>query len=165
MRAPRPRAARLPGRRCRLRAEPAVVALRRRAGLVRGRWPVSQALRDLLRAETDRLKDAGLYKREVVFSRSGGMAAGGMVDGKTGQPVVNYTTHDFLGLSVDPQLQQAAIRAIEEYVVGLASQRVIGRTLAIHKELEDWLHDFLKVPDVILYGSGYHANLGVFAPL
>src|SRR5262249_24587480 len=44
--------------------------------------PVTQALRDLLRSETDRLEDAGLYKREVVFSRSGGMAAGGMVDGK-----------------------------------------------------------------------------------
>ena len=75
---------------------------------------MSQALRDLLRSETDRLKDAGLYKREVVFSRAGGMAAGGMVAGRLaddslGQAVVNYTTHDFLGLSVDPQLQQAAI--------------------------------------------------------
>jgi glycine C-acetyltransferase len=126
---------------------------------------VSQALRDLLRSETDRLKDAGLYKREVVFSRSGGMAAGGMMDGKLGQPVVNYTTHDFLGLSVDPQLQQAAIDAIQKYGVGLSSQRVMCGTLQIHKELEEWLRGFLKVPDVILYGSGYHANIGVFAPL
>jgi len=30
--------------------------------------------------------------------------------------------------------------------------------------LEDWLRGFLKVPDVILYGSGYHANIGIFAP-
>jgi glycine C-acetyltransferase len=126
---------------------------------------VSQPLRDLLRSETDRLKDAGLYKREVVFSRSGGMAAGGMVDGKAGQPVVNYTTHDFLGLSVDPQLQQAAIDAIHKYGVGLSSQRVMCGTLAIHKELEDWLRGFLKVPDVLIYGSGYHANIGIFAPL
>ena len=126
---------------------------------------MSQALLDLLRSETDRLKDAGLYKREVVFSRSGGMAAGGMVDGKMGQPVVNYTTHDFLGLSVDPQLQQAAIEAVAKYGVGLSSQRVMCGTLPIHKELEEWLRGFLKVPDVILYGSGYHANIGVFAPL
>ena len=126
---------------------------------------MSQALRTLLRSETDRLKDAGLYKREVVFSRSGGMAAGGMVDGKLGQPVVNYTTHDFLGLSVDPQLQQAAIDAVQKYGVGLSSQRVMCGTLQIHKELEEWLRGFLKVPDVILYGSGYHANIGVFAPL
>ncbi|HEV7558923.1 MAG TPA: aminotransferase class I/II-fold pyridoxal phosphate-dependent enzyme [Kofleriaceae bacterium] len=126
---------------------------------------MSQALRDLLRSETDRLKDAGLYKREVVFSRSGGMAAGGMVDGELGQSVVNYTTQDFLGLSVDPQLQQAAIDAIHKYGVGLSSQRVMCGTLAIHKELEDWLRGFLKVPDVMIYGSGYHANIGVFAPL
>ena len=126
---------------------------------------MSQALRDLLRSETDRLKDAGLYKREVVFSRAGGMAAGGMVDGTRGYAVVNYTTHDFLGLSVDPQLQQAAIEALQRYGVGLSSQRVMCGTLTIHKELEEWLRGFLKVPDVILYGSGYHANLGVFAPL
>ena len=126
---------------------------------------MSRALRDLLRSETDRLKDAGLYKREVVFSRSGGMAAGGMVDGTEGQTVVNYTTHDFLGLSVDPQLQQAAIEAIAKYGVGLSSQRVMCGTLKIHKELEEWLRGFLKVDDVILYGSGYHANIGVFAPL
>ncbi len=126
---------------------------------------MSQALRDLVRAETDRLKQAGLYKREVVFSRSGGMAAGGMVDGREGQPVVNYTTHDFLGLSVDPQLQQAAIDAVRKYGVGLSSQRVMCGTLDIHKELEEWLRGFLKVEDVILYGSGYHANIGVFAPL
>jgi glycine C-acetyltransferase len=134
--------------------------------------PVSRALRDLLRSETDRLKDAGLYKREVVFSRSGGMAAGGMVrgavadgDGELGASVVNYTTHDFLGLSVDPQLQQAAIDAIHKYGVGLSSQRVMSGTLQIHKELEEWLRGFLKVPDVIVYGSGYHANIGVFAPM
>jgi glycine C-acetyltransferase len=126
---------------------------------------MSQALRDLVRSETDRLKDAGLYKREVVFSRSGGMAAGGMVDGSVGMPVINYTTNDFLGLSVDPQLQQAALAAIAKYGVGLSSQRVMCGTLPIHKELEDWLRGFLKVPDVILYGSGYQANIGVFAPM
>ena len=136
---------------------------------------MSQELRDLLRSETDRLKDAGLYKREVVFSRSGGMIAGGMsdgdmisgklVDGRIDGPVVNYTTHDFLGLSVDPQLQQAAIDAIHKYGVGVSSQRVMCGTLQIHKDLEEWLRGFLKLPDVILYGSGYHANIGIFAPL
>jgi len=126
---------------------------------------MTQALRDLVRSELDRLTDAGLYKREVVFSRSGGMAAGGMIDGKVGPSVINYTTHDYLGLSVDPQLQQAAIDAIHKYGVGLSSQRVMCGTLPIHKELEEWLRGFLKVPDVILYGSGYHANIGIFAPL
>jgi glycine C-acetyltransferase len=126
---------------------------------------MTQALRDLLRSETDRLKDAGLYKKELVFARSGGMAAGGMVDGKLGHPVINFTTHDFLGLSVDPQLQQAAIDAIHKYGVGLSSQRVMCGTLPIHKELEEWLRGFLKMPDAMTFGSGYAANIGIFAPL
>jgi glycine C-acetyltransferase len=126
---------------------------------------MSRALRDLLLSETDRLRDAGLYKREVVFSRSGGMAAGGMMDGREGQPVINYTTHDYLGLSTDSQVRNAAIEAAERFGVGLSSQRVMCGTLSIHKELEDWLQGFLKVPDVMLFGSGYHANIGLFSPL
>jgi glycine C-acetyltransferase len=126
---------------------------------------VSRALRELLLSETDRLKEAGLYKREVVFSRSGGMAAGGMLDGKQGQPVINYTTHDYLGLSTDTQVRQAAIDAAERYGVGLSSQRVMCGTLPIHKELEEWVRGFLKVDDVILFGSGYQANVGLFSPL
>lgn len=126
---------------------------------------MSRALRDLLRSETDRLKDAGLYKREIVFARSGGMAAGGMLDGSLGQQVINYTTYDYLGLAADPQVQQAAIDAAAKYGIGLSSQRMMCGTLPIHKELEEWLRGFLKVPDVLLYGSGYQANIGVFAPL
>lgn len=126
---------------------------------------MSRALRDLLRAEMDRLKDAGLFKREIVFTRSGGMAAGGTIDGKLGAQVINYTTYDFLGLSTDPQVQQGAIEATAKYGVGLSSQRTMCGTLPIHKELEDWLRGFLKTEDVVLFGSGYMANIGTFAPL
>jgi glycine C-acetyltransferase len=126
---------------------------------------MSRGLRDLLRAEMDRLKDAGLYKREVVFTRSGGMAAGGTIDGTLGAQVINYTTYDFLGLSTDPQVQQSAIEAAAKYGVGLSSQRMMCGTLPIHKDLEDWLRGFLKTEDVVLFGSGYMANIGTFAPL
>lgn len=126
---------------------------------------MSRALRDLLRAEMDRLKDAGLFKREIVFTRSGGMAAGGTIDRKLGAQVINYTTYDFLGLSTDPQVQQGAIEATAKYGVGLSSQRTMCGTLPIHKELEDWLRGFLKTEDVVLFGSGYMANIGTFAPL
>ncbi len=129
---------------------------------------MSQGLRQLLRVETDRLKEAGLYKREVVFTRSGGMAAGGLMvsgSGYEGQSIVNYTTHDYLGLSTDADVRQAAIDAAHRYGIGVSSQRVMCGTLPIHKELEDWLRGFLQVEDAILFGSGYQANLGVFSPL
>src|SRR5688572_18535108 len=90
-----------------------------------GAKAMSRGLRDLLRAETDRLKDAGLYKREVVFARSGGMVAGGTIDGKLGEQVINFTTYDFLGLSADPQVQEAAIKAASRYGVGVSSQRMM----------------------------------------
>ncbi|HRC58751.1 MAG: aminotransferase class I/II-fold pyridoxal phosphate-dependent enzyme [Myxococcales bacterium] len=131
---------------------------------------MSQALRELLRAETDRLKDAGLYKREIVFTRAGGMAAGGMLrarpQGDDDSPsIINYTTHDYLGMSTDAQVRQAAIDAAHRYGIGVSSQRTMCGTLPIHKELEDWLRGFLQVDDVILFGTGYQANIGVFSPL
>jgi glycine C-acetyltransferase len=138
---------------------------------------MSQALRELLRAETDRLKDAGLYKREIVFTRSGGMAAGGVQSARAAfegfgvssgddrPSIVNYTTHDYLGMSADPQVHQAAVDAVNRYGVGVSSQRVMCGTLPIHKELEDWLRGFLQVDDAILFGTGYQANIGVFSPL
>jgi glycine C-acetyltransferase len=132
---------------------------------------MSQGLRELLRAETDRLKDAGLYKREVVFTRSGGMAAGGLMAARSdlrreaSQAIINFTTHDYLGLSTDAQVREAAIDAAQRYGVGVSSQRVMCGTLPIHKELEDWLRGFLCVDDAILFGSGYQANIGVFSPL
>lgn len=130
---------------------------------------MSQALRELLRAETDRLKDAGLYKREIVFTRSGGMAAGGMLraraPGQDDLSIINYTTHDYLGMSTDAQVRQAAIDAAARYGVGVSSQRTMCGTLPIHKELEDWLRGFLQVEDAILFGTGYLANIGVFSPL
>lgn len=126
---------------------------------------MTRALRELLANETERLRHAGLYKREVIVSRSGGMAAGGMRDRAEGAEVINYTTHDYLGLSRDSQIQQATVEAVERYGVGTSSQRVMCGTLRIHKELEEWLAGFLKLPAVILYGSGYQANVGVFSPL
>src|SRR6185503_5301792 len=149
----------------RVRTELGVSALRGWARLVHRGVAMSRALRDLLRSEMDRLKDAGLYKREVVFARSGGMAAGGMIDGSQGAQVINYTTYDFLGLAADPHVQQAANDSASKYGIGLSSQRMMCGTLPIHKELEEWLRGFLKVQDVMLFGSGYHANIGVFAPL
>ena len=126
---------------------------------------MSRTLRQLLASETDRLREAGLYKREVIFSRGGGMAAGGMVDGTDEESVINFTTHDYLGLSRDSEVQDAAIAAIAEYGIGLSSQRVMCGTLPIHKELEDQVQGFLKQPDVVLFGSGYQANVGLFSPL
>jgi len=126
---------------------------------------MTRALKEMLANETQRLRHAGLFKREVIFSPAGGMAGGGMRDHEGAGDVINYTTHDYLGFSRDSQIQQATIEAVERYGVGTSSQRVMCGTLRIHKELEEWLQGFLKMPAAMLYGSGYLANVGVFSPL
>ena len=65
---------------------------------------MTRAFFELLSSETLRLQEAGLFKREVIFSRGGGMVAGGMVDGTRGEPVINFTTHDYL----DPRGERRA---------------------------------------------------------
>lgn len=126
---------------------------------------MTRHLLELLASETHRLRDAGMFKREVIFSRGGGMVAGGMVDGTRGEPVVNFTTHDYLGLSRDTEVEAAATRAMDRHGMGLASQRVICGTLNIHKQVEERVAKFLRVPDALVYGSCYAANVGLFAPM
>src|SRR5690606_30834649 len=58
-------------------------------------------------------------------------------------PVINLCANDYLGLSSDRRVTEAASKAIENYGYGLSSVRFICGTQDIHKELERRLSRFL----------------------
>lgn len=121
---------------------------------------MTRALLSLLDGETKKLEQAGLYKREVVFS-----ASGQATDVGTGRGGIHYTAHDYLGLARDERIAQAAIEAMERHGFGASAARAFSGTRKIHKQLEKALATFLKLPDSIVYGSGYLANVGLFQTL
>lgn len=121
---------------------------------------MDQAFLSHLRAETDKLKEQGLFKAErVITSPQGARITAG------GREVVNLCANNYLGLAGDPRLAEAAEQAARTYGYGLSSVRFICGTQDVHKELEARLSRFLGTDDTILYSSCFDANGGLFETL
>lgn len=107
------------------------------------------------------LHEQGLYKSErVITSRQGTQ-----VVCDDGRMLINLCANNYLGLSGNDAIVQAAHAALDKYGYGLSSVRFICGTQTVHKELERALSDFLGMEDAILYAAAFDANGGVFEPL
>ena len=81
------------------------------------------------------------------------------------RPLLDLASNDYLGLSRDPALQRAASAAIEAVGVGAGASRLISGTRPIHAELEQALSDWLGRERVLLYPSGFQANIAAVQAL
>ena len=118
-------------------------------------------LKPLLENKLKEIKEAGLYKEERVISSKQG-AAIRLEDGKE---VINFCANNYLGLSSDETVIQAAKDTLDSHGYGLSSVRFICGTQDIHKKLESKISEFIKTEDTILYAAAFDANGGVFEPL
>lgn len=116
--------------------------------------------KDHLTQELDDIKAAGLYKNERFIE--GPQQAAIQVGGKE---VLNFCANNYLGLSNDPRLIQAAKDMMDRRGYGMSSVRFICGAQDIHKQLEAAISDFFKTEDTILYAACFDANGGVFEPL
>ena len=107
------------------------------------------------------IKAAGLYKSERVIEGPQGSRVS--VAGASG--ILNFCANNYLGLSQDKRIQDAAISGLKKWGYGLSSVRFICGTQSIHKELENRLSRFLGMEDTILYSSCFDANGGLFETL
>ena len=82
-----------------------------------------------------------------------------------GSEVLNFCANNYLGLSNNPRLIQAAKDMMDRRGYGMSSVRFICGTQDIHKELEAAISDYFKTEDTILYAACFDANGGVFEPL
>ena len=69
-------------------------------------------------------------------------------------------SNDYLALSCDPRLREAAIRAFEEAGCGSTGSRLLSGNTRFHTELEEELAEFSGHEACLLFNSGYHANIG-----
>ena len=120
----------------------------------------NEALADFA-ARVENFREQGTYKEErILTSRQGNR-----IDTEQREGVLNFCANNYLGLSGDARLQEAAQAAVARWGYGLSSVRFICGTQAIHRELETRLADFLKMDDAILYASCFDANTGLFESL
>lgn len=136
---------------------------------------MSKTLMAHLEQETQALVDKGLFKGErLITSPQGavisveasakGQAKGVQASESPGE-VINLCANNYLGLSNDPAVVEAAKQALDSHGFGLSSVRFICGTQDIHKELEGRLSGFLGMEDSILFSSCFDANTGLFETL
>jgi glycine C-acetyltransferase len=114
-----------------------------------------------LEKELQEIKDAGLYKRERIITSP----QDAVIKISTGQEVINFCANNYLGLSNNKEVIQAAKDAMDERGFGMSSVRFICGTQDIHKKLEEKIASFYQTEDTILYAAAFDANGGVFEPL
>jgi len=120
-----------------------------------------KGFQEFLQKELSDIKSAGLFKDERVITSP----QGAVINVSTGQEVMNFCANNYLGLSNNPKLVQAAKEALDERGYGMSSVRFICGTQDIHKTLEQKIADFFGTEDTILYAAAFDANGGVFEPL
>ena len=107
------------------------------------------------------IKEAGLYKNERIIVSP----QGAEIELSTGQKVLNFCANNYLGLSNDLSLREAAKASLDNHGYGMSSVRFICGTTDLHKELESKIAEFFGTEDTILYAACFDANGGVFEPL
>jgi 8-amino-7-oxononanoate synthase len=118
------------------------------------------SLEQRLQAELQRLRQADLYR--VRRTVEGGHGVALTVEGRA---CINFCSNDYLGLAADPRLAAAARRALERSGTGSGASALVSGYNREHAALEEELADFLCRPRVLLFSSGWAANLGVLRAL
>jgi 8-amino-7-oxononanoate synthase len=82
-----------------------------------------------------------------------------------GRLLVSFCSNDYLGLACHPALQRAAALAAQRSGIGAGGSRLVAGDLPEHRDLEANLAEFLGLPAVLLFPTGYQANLGLVSAL
>ena len=117
--------------------------------------------KNILTSTLDGLRAEGLYKEERFIASQ----QYSQVTLKDGRSVINMCANNYLGLANNPEVMEAAKKAIDEWGFGMASVRFICGTQTLHRQLEERLSQFLGTEDTILFPSCFDANGGLFEGL
>ena len=82
-----------------------------------------------------------------------------------GHRTIMIGSNNYLGLTSDPRVKEAAIKAIEKYGSGCSGSRFLNGTLEIHLELEEELAKFLNKEACITFSTGFQSNLGIISAI
>jgi 8-amino-7-oxononanoate synthase len=106
------------------------------------------------------LQQAGVYP----FFRALEGAAGPRVV-SDGKERVMVGSNNYLGLTQHPRVIEAAQKALEKYGTGCTGSRFLNGNTDLHEQLEAELAKYLQREAVLVYATGFMANLGSISSL
>lgn len=108
----------------------------------------------------DEVKALGLYPYFRAIEQNEGPVV--TIGGKK---VIMAGSNNYLGLTADPRVKEAAIKALEKYGTGCSGSRYLTGTIDLHNELEYRLAKFFNKEACLLYSTGYQTAQGIIPTL
>lgn len=108
----------------------------------------------------DEAKAAGVYPyfRPIAEQHGGAVTV-------EGREMIITGSNDYLGLTQDARLKEAARASLDKYGTSCTGSRFLTGTLSLHEELERRLEDFLKAEAVLTFSAGFLGALAVLSAL
>ena len=113
---------------------------------------------DFVRA--DEVKEAGYYPYFRAIEENEGPVV--QIEGRK---VIMAGSNNYLGLTADPRVKEAAVKAIERYGTGCSGSRYLTGTVRLHEELEAEMADYFQKEACLLFSTGYQTAQGVIPTL
>lgn len=104
--------------------------------------------------------EIGMYPYFRALSHSEGVTA--TFEGKD---VVMLGSNNYLGLTTDPRVRNAAIEAIKRFGTSVTGSRFLNGTLELHLELERRLAKFVGMEAAVVFSTGYQSNVGAISAI
>jgi 8-amino-7-oxononanoate synthase len=82
-----------------------------------------------------------------------------------GRETIMLGSNNYLGLTGDERVKQAARDALETYGTGVTGSRLLNGTTPLHVELERELAEWMGDEDAIVFTTGYQSNLGTIGTI
>ncbi|MCK4838971.1 MAG: aminotransferase class I/II-fold pyridoxal phosphate-dependent enzyme, partial [Desulfobulbaceae bacterium] len=119
---------------------------------------------DFLERWLQRRRDTGNYRRLFPLER---FANGQLrkADSAGDSAILDFSSNDYLALSIHPDLIGAARNALNLYGTGAGAARLMSGDLQLYHSLEEVTAKFKNQEAALLFGSGYMANIGVIPAL
>ena len=110
--------------------------------------------------EADLAREMGLYPYFLPLQDTEGTEV--VVDGRK---ILMIGSNNYLGLTTDPRVREAAIEAVKRYGTSCTGSRFLNGTLALHQEAEARLADYVGMEAALVFSTGYQVNLGTISAL
>ncbi|MBF6621274.1 MAG: aminotransferase class I/II-fold pyridoxal phosphate-dependent enzyme [Patulibacter sp.] len=78
---------------------------------------------------------------------------------------IQLGSNNYLGLTSDPRVVQAAHDALDAYGTGLTGSRLLNGTIPLHLELEREIADWMGTEEAIVFSTGHQANVGTLGTI
>ena len=82
-----------------------------------------------------------------------------------GRARIMLGSNNYLGLTGDERVKQAAHDAIHRYGTGLTGSRLLNGTTSLHLELEAEIAAWMQTEDAIVFTTGHQANIGTLGTI